>query len=181
MKGTIFTSLADMVEDHYGLKSWQAMLDACPLSTGGSYSTGGVYPDKEILCLVTQLQKRLDVPLDILLRTFGEYLFVSLVNMHKNYLIDKATARDFILSIDDEIHRDIEKLYPGTSFPFIEYRDNADNTLSIIYNSPRKLCFLAEGLIQGVANQYQTDIGLIHSKCMHRGDDYCQLDLTFHD
>lgn len=181
MKGTIFTSLADMVEEHYGLKSWQAMLDACPLSTGGSYSSGGIYPDKEIMCLVSQLQQRLDVPLDILLRTFGEYLFVSLSKMHVNYLLSKRTARDFILSINDEIHRDIEKLYPGTSFPFLEYTNDIDNNLSLVYRSPRKLCFLAEGLILGVANQYQTDISLIHSKCMHRGDEHCQMDLTFYD
>lgn len=181
MKGIVFTSLADMVEEHYGLKSWQAMLDACPLATGGSYSSGGIYPDKEILCLVGQLQQRLDVPLDILLRTFGEYLFDCLTKMHVNYLTSKATPRDFIMSIDDEIHRDIEKLYPGTSFPFLEYTNYTDDGLSIIYRSPRKLCFLAEGLIQGVANQYKTDIGIIHSKCMHRGDKYCQLDLTFHE
>lgn len=181
MKGTIFTSLADMVEDRYGLKSWQAMLDACPLSTGGSYSSGGIYPDKEILCLISQLQEQLDVPLEILLRTFGEYLFVSLSEMHTNYLLSKRTAREFILSIHDEIHRDIEKLYPGTSFPFLEYQADTETSLSVIYRSPRKLCFMAEGLIQGVANQYETDIGLIHSKCMHRGDEYCQLDLTFYD
>lgn len=181
MKGTIFTSLADMVEERYGLKSWQAMLDACPLASGGSYSSGGIYPDKEILCLIGQLQQRLDVPLDILLHTFGEYLFDSLVTMHKSYLADKSTPRDFILSINDEIHRDIEKLYPGTSFPLLEYEDHPDNTLTLIYRSPRKLCFLAEGLIQGVANQYKKDIGVIHTKCMHRGDEHCQMDLTFHD
>ena len=181
MKGTIFTSLADMVEEQYGLKSWQAMLDACPLSSGGSYSSGGIYPDKEIMSLVSQLQQQLDVPLDILLRTFGEYLFDCLSKMHQSYLLSKKTPRDFIMSVNNEIHRDIEKLYPGTSTPFLEYTNNTSNGLSVIYRSPRKLCFLAEGLIQGVANQYQTDIGIIHSKCMHRGDKYCQLDLTFYD
>lgn len=181
MKGTIFTSLADMVEERYGLESWQSMLDSCPLSTGGSYSSGGIYPDKEILCLVGQLQKQLDLPIDILLRAFGEYLFVGLAKNHQSYLHSKSNARDFILSINDEIHRDIEKLYPGTSFPFIDYQNNDDNSLTLIYKSKRKLCFLAEGLIQGVANQYNHDIGIIHSKCMHRGDDHCQLDLSFHD
>lgn len=181
MKGSIFTNLADMVEEECGLSIWQSALDACPLTKNGSYSAGGIYPDSELMCLVGQLQKRLDLPLDILLRHFGEYLFDRLLNGHR-YLREKyGTAKEFLLAVDGEIHKDIEKLYPGTSFPFIRYQDNSANTLSVYYNSPRKLCFLAEGLIAGLAKSYHCEIALIHSECVHRGDETCHLELTFYD
>ena len=51
----------------------------------------------------------------------------------------------------------------------------------MLYQSKRRLCFLAEGLIQGVAKEYNTEISLIHSKCMHRGDEECHLELSFYD
>ncbi len=170
-----------MVEDEYGLSLWQAILDACPLTNQGGYNAGGIYPDQELLCLVSKLQKKLDIPLDILLRHFGEYLFHQLIE-DRNYLLHNSpTAKQFLLSVEKVIHRDVEKLYPGTSFPLIRYLDTAPNTLTILYKSKRQLCFLAEGLIQGVAKKYNSEVSLIHSKCMHRGDDTCHLELSFYD
>lgn len=181
MKGAIFTTLADMVEEKAGLGVWQAALDACPLSNGGGYSSGGIYPDSELMCLVAQLQKKFDLPLDILLRSFGEYLFHRLVDSHPMIRQKHPTAKTFLLAVDQEIHKDIEKLYPGTSFPFISYEEISENELVIRYKSPRKLCFLAEGLIAGLAQSYGIEIALIHPKCLHRGDDHCRLELTFYD
>lgn len=181
MKGMVFTSLADLVENQHGLSLWQAILDACPLSNHGGYTNGGIYPDEELLCLVTQLQKKLDIPIDILLRYFGEYLFSRLIE-NREYLTNQyKTPQEFLLAVETVIHRDIEKLYPGTSFPFLRYVYTDKNSITILYQSKRKLCFLAEGLIQGVAQKYQSEISLIHSKCMHRGDEECHLELNFYE
>ncbi|MEC8429306.1 MAG: heme NO-binding domain-containing protein [Pseudomonadota bacterium] len=181
MKGAIFTSLAEMVEEKFDLNLWQNMLNSCPVSNGGGYSSGGIYPDSELMCLVGQLQKQLDVPVEDLLRSFGEYLFGNLSKLHSDYLLNHSTAKSFLLSVHDVIHTDIEKLYPGTSFPFIDYRDGGDNRLTIIYKSPRKLCFLAEGLIQGVAQKYACEAIIKHPVCMHNGDENCILEIEFRE
>lgn len=181
MKGTIFTTLGEMIEHEFGLEVWQMILDACPISNGGGYSSGGMYPDEELFCLVGKLQKHLDIPLDILLRHFGTFLFQELISSHKYMLQKHKTPKSFLMAVDKEIHQEIEKIYPKASFPFLNYIDESEDELSIIYKSPRKLCFLAEGIIQGVCEAYNTEIALIHSTCMHRGDDQCRLDISFYN
>ena len=49
----------------------------------------------------------------------------------------------------------------------------------MIYRSQRKLCALAEGLIEGAAEQFGETVTIRHPQCMHRGDEHCRLELTF--
>jgi len=49
------------------------------------------------------------------------------------------------------------------------------------YTSPRKLCFLAEGLIEGAAEQFNTKYELSHTECMHDGADRCALKIKILD
>ena len=117
MKGTVFTCLADMIEEEQGLLLWQKILDTCPLTNQGGYCSGSIYPDEELVCLITQLQRHLDLPIDILLRHFGEYLFPRLIEHRKHLIREYPNAKEFLLAVETVIHRDIEKLYPGTTFP----------------------------------------------------------------
>jgi predicted hydrocarbon binding protein len=181
MKGMIFTSLADMVEETFGLQMWQGVLDQCPSACGGAYTAGAIYPDEELLCMVSVLQKETSLPLDELLRKFGEYLFDRLVESHQ-YLIQKYTcAKQLLMALDIEVHRDVEKLYPGTSLPIIQVIEQSETSLTMYYQSPRKICFLAEGLIKGTANHFNEVITLTHKECMHTGSNRCRLDLVFND
>ena len=63
--------------------------------------------------------------------------------------------------------------------PHMSYEDPAPDQLVILYRSKRKLCRAAEGLIDGVSEHFKTPFKLEHTKCMHRGDDHCRLELTF--
>jgi len=182
MKGMIFTALADLVERDYGLATWQKALDSCDCTNSGAYSAGGSYPDHEILCLVGFLCEELDLPKEFVLRRFGESLFESLKASHPYFLTPHADTKSFLLSIKDVIHKDVEKLHPGTSLPWLSYAsEETPKHLTMLYQSKRKLCFLAEGLILGAANHFECEIALIHSRCVYRGDENCQLDIQFYD
>lgn len=182
MKGMIFTALADLVERDHGLAVWQQALDHCNCSNSGAYSAGGSYPDSEISCMVDFLAQQLEMPKAFILRHFGEELFESLKSSHPFFLTEHTEAKSFLLSIEDVIHKDIEKLYTDTALPWLDYSNvEKPDQLTILYRSKRKLCFLAEGLILGAANHFNCDISIIHSRCIHRGDDDCQLDLQFYE
>lgn len=178
----IFTALADLVEREHGLAIWQKALDSCNCTNSGAYSAGGTYPDQEILCLVEYLCLELELPKEFVLRHFGEFLFESLKTSHPFFLTPHDDVKSFLLSIKNVIHKDVEKLHPGTYLPWLSYANvETPKQLTMLYQSKRNLCFLAEGLILGAANHFDCEISLIHSRCVHRGDESCQLDIQFYD
>jgi len=49
------------------------------------------------------------------------------------------------------------------------------------YESARRLCSFAQGLIEGTAEHYGETVALEHLKCMTRGDDKCLLSVRFNN
>ena len=87
------------------------------------------------------------------------------------------TLKQFLLTVDRVVHVEVRKLHPDASLPSFEYLDERDDELTMIYSSPRKMCMLAEGLISGAAKHFGADYTLVHDKCMHNGEDSCELHL----
>jgi len=50
------------------------------------------------------------------------------------------------MMVDELIHVEVKKLYKDAQLPEFNYEDHIDDKLTMIYRSPRKLCFLSEGL-----------------------------------
>lgn len=52
-------------------------------------------------------------------------------------------------------------------------------TLTLGYRSPRKLCDLAHGFVEGVAAHYGETVTFSQPACMHDGAPSCQLQVTW--
>ena len=78
MKGAVFISLQEMVEQSIGFAGWQQLIDACNLPSQGAYTSGGKYDDSEMAELVGTLSERLATPIPDLLKAFGNHLFKDL-------------------------------------------------------------------------------------------------------
>ncbi|MBL8828955.1 MAG: heme NO-binding domain-containing protein, partial [Planctomycetaceae bacterium] len=76
MKGVVFTTLNDLVEDRFGLATWDELLERS--GSSGVYTSAGTYPDQELFTLVGGLSELLQVDADKLVRTFGEFMFNKL-------------------------------------------------------------------------------------------------------
>lgn len=175
MKGIVFTSLADMVEEHHGMELWNKVLKKSKVASKGIYTSGKTYSDSELFSLVQVLQKELDVDTDDLIRNFGMYLFSVLVGKHPNFYEAESTFIGFLKSIKDVIHVEVKKLYEQSTVPRFTYEKEGGNTLTMHYHSPRKLCMLAEGLIYAAAEKYEVTIKLSHLQCMHKGSYQCEF------
>lgn len=178
MKGIVFTSLGDMVEEKFGLETWNTLLKDVNLPSGGIYTAGGTYPDEELTALIMGMSKLVKREPSELIETFGVYMFPVLAGKYPNFL-EKKNLKDFIKSIDEVIHVEVRKLYPDASLPFITYKDPAPNMLIFNYRSPRKLCTLAIGLIHGAAAHFKTKVTIKQTKCMLNGADHCRLEIVF--
>jgi hypothetical protein len=178
MKGVVFNTLGEMVEEKLGIEVWdQALLTADPAS-GGSYTAAGSYDDEELLQIVTTLSEMSGVAVPQLIHDFGVFLLGAFARRYPQFFVD-VTVRQFLLNVDGIIHDEVRKLYPDAGVPSFDYEEPAPDQLIMLYRSPRKMCTLAEGLIRGAGGHFGVEIGIEHPTCLHRGDDHCRLELRF--
>lgn len=176
MKGIIFNHLAEMVEEVFGLEVWDKILQ--DTGSNGVFIASDTYSDKDLFALVASAHEISGIPVNDLVRSFGEYMFPRFHIANPQFFSDDMTLKSFLLTVDRIIHVEVRKLHPDAMLPEFEYKDELDDELTMIYNSPRKLCYLAEGLIAGAAKYFDTTYELDHSQCMHDGADACTLHLT---
>jgi predicted hydrocarbon binding protein len=175
MKGIIFTSLQDMVEEKFGLDCWEAIIDNPAVTSVGLYTSVNTYPDEELLALVAGLSEYVNLSVEPLLEAFGEYLLPKLVGSLPANLVDYDDLWPFLAAIDDVIHVEVKKLHPNALTPTIKVLSRTKNTMSLSYKSPRKMCFLALGLIKSAGEYYNTPVTITHGQCMHAGYEFCEL------
>jgi hypothetical protein len=178
MKGIIFNLLEEVVTRHHGAAVWDDLLDEAGVA--GAYTSLGNYPDQEIEKLVAVAAQALQTPAADVLRWFGREAMPSLAQHYPSFFQVHATARPFILSLNNVIHAEVHKLYPGAICPHFRHIDDSGPSLRLGYRSPRKFCALAHGFIEGAAAHYHEAVDVEHLKCMHNGDSECELQITFH-
>lgn len=177
MKGIIFTTLGDLVEERYGFETWTHLLESTPLASHGIYTTGGTYSDEELFALVTRLSQEKDIPIQTLIEAFGMYMFPVLVKKYPIFVKPDMSLKTFLQSVDSIIHIEVLKLNPGARLPTIASEDLGDAGLVMNYRSPRKLCALAIGLIKGAALHFNTSVKVLQPQCMHEGAEFCRLEV----
>lgn len=181
MKGVIFTTLGQMVEEKFGLAFWDTvLLDVAPASEG-IYTAGNIYSDKELFALIASISKLSGIPSNDLVIAYGEYLFDKLAILFPGLVPKNCSLKQFLKSIDRVIHVEVKKLHPNAELPSLAYEDTVPEQLTILYRSPRKLCSLAMGLMKGAANHYKEALSINEPVCMHKGADHCRFELKFGD
>jgi hypothetical protein len=179
MQGIIFNALEEFVLEMSGMELWNDVIESSGVSSGGAYTAGKSYEDEEIMALASTLCQRLDVSLEDGLRLFGEFLFQFLLNRGPVELKDYKSSQALLMELESVIHRDVKRVQPHAYTPFFEYIENDKNTGRLIYRSKRKLCFIAEGVIAGLAKHFHQQVKLTHQACMHDGFDECAWDMVF--
>ncbi|MFC5469760.1 heme NO-binding domain-containing protein [Cohnella suwonensis] len=158
MKGMVFTSFLEMVENKFSLGMADQIIEASDLPSGGSYTSVGTYHHNEMIQLVVQLAERTGIPVADLVRTFGEYLFTQLIAMYPQFIQEHRTAFSFLRKVDNYIHVEVRKLYPDAELPAFEYEASEPGSMAMIYRSSRPFADLAEGLILGCIQYYGENI-----------------------
>ena len=177
MKGIIFNVVEEVVADRYGEDAWDSLLDTAELD--GSYTSLGSYPDEDLFRLVGAASQTLEVPADDVVRSLGEGAIPILAERYAVFFDAHDSTREFLLTLNDIIHPEVRKLYPGAIVPDFDFDEDDEGNLLLGYQSERKLCALAEGFILGAAAHYGESAALTQLQCMHRGDDKCVIRCAF--
>lgn len=177
MKGIVFALLQQVVTEEYGEGTWDALLEAASLE--GAYTAVGTYPDDELFRLVGAASETLGLAPDDIVAWFGRNAMPLLHARYPQMFEGHTSVRSFVLTLNDVIHPEVRKLFPGAYVPEFEFDDSRPDGIDISYSSHRRLCSFAEGLIKGAADRYGEIVEVVHVKCMKKGDHKCVLSCTF--
>ena len=90
-------------------------------------------------------------------------------NIFENY----HHSEDFIKDVNNIIHPEVKKLYPGAICPHFHMVQTSQKSLMLVYKSSRKLCALAEGFMESSAALYGNEMKIQQTECIHEGKDRC--------
>jgi hypothetical protein len=177
MKGIVFNLLEEAVTKEFGEDTWDQLLDAANLS--GAYTSLGSYDDGEVFALVGAASQALGLPPQDILRWFGQRAMPLLATRYPGFFSGHADARSFLLTLNNIIHPEVQKLYPGAITPVFDFGASDGGAMVIGYSSPRKLCALAEGFMLGAAEHYHEQAAITQPQCMHDGAAKCVFHVRF--
>jgi predicted hydrocarbon binding protein len=182
MHGLIFVTWEKYLTERFGgttLREYRAALGETPATAP---LASRVYEDAALLAGVTTINRITHVARETLLREFGRYFILNGLTRHLcAYLLTQVNnARDLLLTMHDA-HEQMSRLPEGLTPPLFEYRiqHTRPTELTIIYNSPRKLCSVLLGAIEGAAERYGEKVSIVEQTCMKQGAAVCRFRARF--
>jgi hypothetical protein len=177
LQGIIFNLLEEVLSRDHGESFWDLLLQETGVE--GAYTSIGTYPDAEIVDLISAAAARLNAPADEVLRRFGVAAIPLLQRRYPAFFSTHVDTRSFVLSLNGIIHPEVHKLHPGARCPVFGFEGAVEGPLHVTYDSPRGMCRLAQGFIEGTAGFYNEQVLVMHERCMHNGDAECLLRVDF--
>src|SRR5262245_49767052 len=177
MKGVVFNLLEESVRREFGEEAWDDLLDDA--GSDGVYTSLGNYPDAELGALVSAASRKLGLPEAEVVRWFGQRALPLMAASYPGFFAPHRSTRSFVLTLNDIIHPEVRKVYPGADVPEFDFDTSSPDVLVMGYHSPRRMCALARGLIEGAADYFGEEAIIEEPQCMHRGDSKCLLRIAF--
>jgi hypothetical protein len=173
VKGILFNLVEEIVVDQWGADTWDDLLATAGVD--GAYTSLGNYPDRELELLVDATSARLELAIPDVLRTIGRLAIPGFHRRYPEFFDAHDDSRGFLPTVNHIIHPEVRKLYPGATVPDFTDHDGPDGSMVLEYESPRRLCHLAEGLILGVGDHYGESLSVHQSACRLEGGDRCSI------
>jgi hypothetical protein len=172
VKGIVFTLLEDAVAAEHGEDAWDDLLDGAGLV--GAYTSLGDYPDADLYKLVERASATLGLTSQEVIRWFGRSALPRLAVSYPGFF-EHPNTRSFLYTLNDIIHPEVRKLYPGADVPWFDFSERPNGDLVMGYDSHRRLCAFAEGLIEGAAAHFDEPVAITQPTCMLRSDPACEI------
>ena len=175
MKGVLFNVVEDVVTEALSADAWDDVVDDSGVS--GAYTSLGDYPDGELVSLVDATAAATNLSQTETLQLSGRLGFKHLVSRAPQLLDGIEDWRGVLNSLDDIIHPEVRKIYPDADVPGFDAITDGD-ALLVTYSSKRGLCALADGLVLGCGDWFDTPLVVEHESCVHTGDEVCTMRVT---
>ena len=175
MHGVVFTSLRDYVTATHGADATKRLFDGEPV-----YLLSESYPDGRFAALLRKAVEMTGRPEEEIVYDFGVFTAAkTFTRLYPAFFAISSSTREFLLTVETRIHELVRATIPNARPPQLTVRDLGEGRVAIDYTSPRHLCTLLRGLVEGTARQYGETTTLEERTCMRRGDAACTFEVSF--
>ncbi len=176
MKGVVFNLLEQVVSEEAGEAAWeQAIAES---GVDGAYTSLGTYPHDEFRALAVSLAGQLGVEPDEAVLWFGRHALPKLAAAYPQLFDPFESTLPFLGTLNEIIHPEVRKLYPGADVPVFDYRLVESDRMLMGYRSQRGLCYFGQGLIEGTGDHYGDNLKVAQPTCEKRGDAECVFEVV---
>lgn len=174
MHGLIFVQLKKYASARLGPDAWDELLHKAALQ-GRMYLPVQQYPDDELQALVRALSLRTGGDTDGVLQDLGAFMAPELMRMYGSLLQRSWKTLDVIEHTEDTVYRVLRARNQAARTPELRAERAAPDEVVVTYNSPRRLCGFAKGIVRGLARHFGETVTLDETSCMLRGGAECRL------
>ncbi len=176
VKGLLFDVVREVVAELLGEDAWDRAIESAGFE--GSYTSLGNYPDEEMATLVVLLSESAGLTVDETLRTVGIHGWRHLELRQPELVAGVDDMGTLLHSLNNVVHTEVRKLYPDSLVPQFGIVDEGPDRWLVSYESERRMCHLAEGLLLGFSQSHGISTSITHASCVNRGDSDCVLDVV---
>lgn len=174
MHGIIFAELKKYIGEQLDGNAWDEILREVGIGVK-HYLPIQEYPDGEMMKIVEAVSSWKSKDPSVLLEGFGEFIVPALLNMYKNLIRPEWKTLELIENTEETIHKVVRLQNPGASPPALQCKRIAEDEVEIFYNSERKICSVAKGIVKGIAKHFDEEVLLDEKGCMNSGDAVCSI------
>jgi hypothetical protein len=159
MYGIINKAIEDLVIDNYGEQHWEAVKKNCGVDID-YFLLNEPYDDDLTFKLVNAISDEMNIPLDNVLESFGEWWVLKTGKKNYGSLIEAGgnNLKAFLLNLP-LFHNRVMLYFPKLSPPEFKISDVEERSLHIHYSSKRSgLRVFVKGLLQGLGKMFETPV-----------------------
>lgn len=156
MHGIIHRTLKQYITDRADESGWRRVRRAAGVDTE-LYLPVSHYPDSEVIDVLGTLADRTGHSEAAIKRDFGKYLAPALLDTFETQFERDWTAIDAVEGLG-RVYVQVLDEDGDPNAARITTRRSGPDTVVVNYRSRRRLCPLLEGLVEGVAEAYDTDV-----------------------
>jgi hypothetical protein len=174
VNGIIFIEIGKFAHSRLGEHAWREVLRLANIPPRTYYRVAD-YPDEDAAALIAALAGALNEPADSVLESLGAFIAPDLLKMARHWIRPEWKTLDLIANTEATIHETLRAGGSRTDPPRLRCERSAPDEVIITYDSPRRLCRLAKGIVRGVAAHYAERVSITEPSCMLQGDPACRL------
>jgi hypothetical protein len=173
MYGLVNKAVQDLISESYGDDKWEAVKQKAGVDEE-IFISHDSYPDEVTYRLVEAASEVLELPADSVLEAFGKHWILNTASKGYGEMLDAVggSLGEFLENLPD-FHTRVMVLFPNLKPPTFKVSDRKDRSLRLHYHTDRRgLTQFVVGILQGLAQRFQTEATITHEQSRSDGADH---------
>jgi hypothetical protein len=182
MHGLLFVTWEKYISERFGHQLLQTYRIFIGETAATAPLVSRVYSDEVFIIGVQALCRLTGLNVNTILHEYGRYFITNGLTSHLcAYLLTRVQSGRDLLLIMREGHAQMRRTSDGLTPPLFSYETSTVHPkgLVLLYDSPRKLCSVLLGAIEGAGERYGEQVNIIERSCMRYGASICRFEASF--